>query len=113
LEYLTTHTAILRTALFHLGFRPFFLAGSLFAALAIPLWMTASLGMIAEWQPTGGWFAWHMHEMIFGFVAAIIAGFLLTSVQNWTGIPGLKGTPLVALAAIWLLARVGWLVVAH
>jgi uncharacterized protein involved in response to NO len=97
------------SALFELGFRPFFLAGSLFAALAIPLWVAAWLGLIGDWQPTGGWLAWHMHEMLFGFVAAIIAGFLLTAVQNWTGVPGLSGTPLVALAVIWLLARMAWL----
>ncbi|WP_022963833.1 NnrS family protein [Halopseudomonas pelagia] len=98
-----------RSALFELGFRPFFLAGSLFAAVLIPLWVAAWLGQVGDWQPTGGWFAWHMHEMLFGFVAAIIAGFLLTAVQNWTGVPGLSGTPLVALAAVWLLARLAWL----
>lgn len=98
-----------RSALFELGFRPFFLAASVLAALAIPLWVAAWLGMTGDWQPVGGWFAWHMHEMLFGFVAAIIAGFLLTAVQNWTGVPGLSGTPLIALAAVWLLARLAWL----
>ncbi|GGC98091.1 NnrS family protein [Halopseudomonas salina] len=98
-----------RSALFDLGFRPFFLAGSVLAALAIPLWVAAWLGMTGDWQPTGGWFAWHMHEMLFGFIAAITAGFLLTAVQNWTGVPGLSGKPLIVLAAVWLLARLAWL----
>lgn len=97
------------SALFELGFRPFFLAGGLFAALAIPLWVTAWLGGTGAWQPTGGWLAWHLHEMLFGFVMAIVAGFLLTAVQNWTGIPGLSGRPLMALAMLWLLARMAWL----
>ncbi|MEH6669208.1 NnrS family protein [Halopseudomonas sp.] len=98
-----------RSALFELGFRPFFLAGAIFATLAIPLWIAAWLGLAGSWQPVGGWLAWHMHEMLFGFVAAIVAGFLLTAVQNWTGVPGLKGRPLIALAAVWLLARLAWL----
>lgn len=98
-----------QAALFALGFRPFFLAGSLLAALLIPLWVAAWLGLFGAWQPTGGWLAWHMHEMLFGFVAAIIAGFLLTAVQNWTGVPGLTGAPLAALVAVWLLARLAWL----
>ncbi|WP_373186753.1 NnrS family protein [Halopseudomonas sp.] len=98
-----------RSALFELGFRPFFLAGAVFAALVIPLWVAAWLGLTGEWQPAGGWLAWHMHEMLFGFIAAVIAGFLLTAVQNWTGVPGLSGSPLVALAAIWLFARLAWL----
>src|SRR5690625_6861447 len=48
---------------------------------------------------------WHQHEMLFGFVAAIIVGFLLTAVQNWTGIPSLSGPSLWALAGLWILAR--------
>lgn len=95
-------------ALFRLGFRPFFLAGALFAMLAIPLWIAAFTGHLA-WQPAGGWIAWHRHEMLFGFAGAIIAGFLLTAVQNWTGLPGLRGRPLMGLAALWLAARLAWL----
>lgn len=98
-----------QSALFQLGFRPFFLAGALFATLMIPVWVAAWLGLSGNWQPTGGWLAWHMHEMLFGFIAAIIAGFLLTAVQNWTGVPGLSGAPLAALAGVWLLARLAWL----
>lgn len=92
-----------------LGFRPFFLGGSVFALLALPLWLLAINGLTSDWQPAGGWLAWHRHEMFFGFGAAIIAGFLLTAAQTWTGRPGISGTPLAALAALWLAGRLAWL----
>jgi len=95
---------------FRLGFRPFFLLGSLLAVLAIPLWIMGLSGWFADWQPTGGWLAWHRHELLFGFATAIIAGFLLTAVQAWTGVPGLSGKPLMVLTALWVGARVAWLV---
>ncbi|MEK1906289.1 MAG: NnrS family protein [Pseudomonas sp.] len=95
--------------LWRLGFRPFFLAGSAFAVLAIALWAVLLNGGLAAWQPTGGSLAWHRHEMPFGFGAAIIAGFLLTAVQNWTGRPGLSGQPLALLFLLWLGARLTWL----
>lgn len=82
---------------FRLGFRPFFLLGSVLAMLAVPLWVIALNGWIADWQPAVGWLAWHRHELLFGFAAAIIAGFLLTAVQAWTGVPGLSGRPLMLL----------------
>lgn len=94
--------------LFALGFRPLFLAGSLFAAVAIPLWIAAFLGHI-EFNPAGGWLAWHRHEMIFGFGMAIVAGFLLTAIQAWTGVPALSGKPVLGLAALWLGGRLLWL----
>ncbi|PMV18005.1 short-chain dehydrogenase [Pseudomonas sp. FW305-3-2-15-C-TSA2] len=97
------------TPLFRLAFRPFLLGACLLAALAVPLWLLALGGMTGSWQPAGGWLAWHRHELLFGFGLAIIAGFLLTAVQTWTGRPGLSGAPLGALAALWLAARVGWL----
>jgi uncharacterized protein involved in response to NO len=95
--------------LWRLGFRPFFLAGSAFALLAIGLWIAHLLGYLPAWQPAGGSLAWHRHEMPFGFGVAIVAGFLLTAVQNWTGRPGLSGRPLAALFGLWLLARLAWL----
>ncbi|MDF3936638.1 NnrS family protein [Pseudomonas citronellolis] len=95
--------------LWRLGFRPFFLGGALFAALAIVLWLAALLGWLPAWQPLGGWLGWHRHEMLFGFALAIIAGFLLTAVQNWTGRPGVSGAPLRNLALLWLAARLAWL----
>ncbi|MEK0363290.1 NnrS family protein [Pseudomonas sp. CBC3] len=95
--------------LWRLAFRPFFLAGSLFAMLAIPLWVAAWTGFWPGFQPTGGWLSWHRHEMLFGFAMAVVAGFLLTAGQTWTGQPGVSGSKLMALAAVWLLARLGWL----
>jgi uncharacterized protein involved in response to NO len=92
-----------------LAFRPFFLGGSLFALIAIPLWIAAWTGLWPGFQPTGGWLAWHRHEMLFGFAMAIVAGFLLTAGQTWTGQPGVSGNRLMALAAVWLMARLGWL----
>ncbi|MBC9250651.1 short-chain dehydrogenase [Pseudomonas alcaligenes] len=94
--------------LWRLGFRPFFLAGSAFAVLAIAAWGALLAGWL-QWQPVGGSLVWHRHEMPFGFGAAIIAGFLLTAVQNWTNHPGLRGRPLMLLFGVWLAARLAWL----
>ncbi|WP_417791508.1 NnrS family protein [Stutzerimonas xanthomarina] len=95
--------------MWRLAFRPFFLGGSLFAMLAIPLWIAAWTGLWPGFQPTGGWLSWHRHEMLFGFAMAIVAGFLLTAGQTWTGQPGVSGNKLITLAVVWLLARLGWL----
>ena len=95
--------------LLRLAFRPLFLLGSVLALLAIPFWVHAWLGAAGSWQPVGGWLAWHRHELVFGFAGAIIAGFLLTAVQTWTGRPSLSGKPLAVLVAIWLGARLSWL----
>lgn len=91
--------------LLRLGFRPFFLAGTLFSVIAILLWLMLYQGAI-NLQPFGGGYWWHIHEMVFGFGAAIIAGFLLTAVQNWTGLPGVKGRVLASLFILWLTGRV-------
>lgn len=95
--------------MFGLAFRPFFLGAASFAMLAVALWAAAYLGWLGGFAPRGGWFAWHLHEMPFGFAVAVVAGFLLTAVRNWTDSPGLSGPPLVALFALWLAARIGWL----
>ena len=95
--------------IWRLAFRPFFLAGAVYALFAVPLWILAWSGSLGDWQPAGGWLAWHRHEMVFAFATAIIAGFLLTAVQTWTGRPSLYGRPLVVLAVIWLAARLAWL----
>ncbi|MGE4404911.1 NnrS family protein [Pseudomonas sp.] len=92
-----------------LAFRPFFLAGSVYALLAVPLWVAAWTGLWPGLQPTGGWLAWHRHEMLFGFAMAIVAGFLLTAVQTWTGQVAPSGHRLMGLALVWLAARLGWL----
>jgi uncharacterized protein involved in response to NO len=95
--------------LFSLGFRPFFLAGAAFAALAVAIWALWLYGRLPGAQPVGGMLAWHRHEMPFGFASAIIGGFLLTAVPNWTGRPGLNGWPLIALVLVWLIARLAWM----
>lgn len=95
-----------------LGFRPFFLLGALFAAVMIALWVPWFLGLIAvpsAFPPA----AWHAHELLFGFMPAIIAGFLLTAVPNWTGRPPVAGWPLAALVALWLAGRIGIAVSTH
>lgn len=91
-------------ALFSYGFRPFFLAATLFGLCVIPLWWlvwrgTASLD--SPFAPTD----WHVHEMIFGYGAAVVAGFLFTAVPNWTGRLPARGWPLVVLLAIWIAGR--------
>jgi uncharacterized protein involved in response to NO len=93
------------TPLFRLGFRPFFLGGALFSVIAIILWLLMLKGKLPM-QPLGGGYWWHIHEMIFGFASAIVAGFLLTAVQNWTGTRGIYGNKLIALFTVWLLGRV-------
>jgi uncharacterized protein involved in response to NO len=92
-------------ALFSYGFRPFFLGGAVWAALALVLWLPQYFGELT--LPTA--FApldWHIHEMIFGYMAAIVAGFLLTAIPNWTGRLPINGYPLAGLAALWLAGRI-------
>ena len=96
-----------RPAAFNLwgyGFRPFFLLGSAAATALIALWLV-SLAYIRNLSPGLSGPLWHAHEMYFGFTTAIIAGFLLTAVPNWTGIPTPRGRPLAALTLIWFLGR--------
>lgn len=90
--------------LFRLGFRPLFLAGSLFTVISMLLWgmlLSGKITLPSQLPST----QWHAHEMLFGFSGAIILGFLLTAVQNWTGYPGLKGKKLALLFSLWLAAR--------
>ncbi len=93
-------------AILNLGFRPFFAAAALFSVFTVLAWA----GMyLAGWDlqslalPPS---TWHAHEMIFGYAQAVIAGFLLTAVGNWTGKQMLHGYPLLALLLLWLAARV-------
>lgn len=95
-------------ALLRLGFRPFFLFGSLFSIIALSLW-GLTLNNIVSLEFYGGANWWHMHEMVFGFVCAIIVGFLLTAVQTWTGQRGLHGNSLLALILVWLTGRIALL----
>jgi len=95
-------------ALFELGFRPFFSAAAIFAIVATGLWM-AMFVFSLPLAPRGlGVTLWHGHEMVFGYAMAVIAGFLLTAVGNWTGVPGLRGAALLGLLAAWGMARVAF-----
>ncbi|WP_028781033.1 NnrS family protein [Shewanella sp. 38A_GOM-205m] len=91
-------------ALFRLGFRPFFLGASLFGLLSLLLWGALLSGQ-APLTPHANPLWWHGHEMLFGFTGAVVAGFLLTAVQNWTGVPGIRGWPLLLLWCLWLAPR--------
>ena len=91
---------------FSLGFRAFFFLAGLFAAAAIILWGGFFAGHLQLPQSTLPPNYWHAHEMVYGYSLAVVAGFLLTAVRNWTGIETLSGAPLMILAALWLLARV-------
>ncbi len=95
-------------SLFRLGFRPFFLSGAIFSIVAITIWILILKGTL-NFTPLGGGYWWHIHEMIFGFGCAIVAGFLLTAVQNWTSVRGAQGNVLIALLGLWLLGRISLL----
>lgn len=94
-------------AVLSFGFRPFFLLGALSAVLLIPVWLSmfAHGGVAGYLHPA----MWHIHEMIYGYLAAVIAGFLLTAIPNWTGRMPYVGLPLLSLVAIWLLGRIAML----
>jgi uncharacterized protein involved in response to NO len=90
-----------------LGFRPFFLLAGVVVVLFVPLWLwlLPTAGNPSLYYPDG--LNWHRHEMLFGFAAAVIAGFLLTAVHNWTNLPTPTGWPLLGLVILWLAGR--WL----
>ncbi|KRR27824.1 short-chain dehydrogenase [Bradyrhizobium lablabi] len=91
-------------ALFSYGFRPFFLFGAIYAGATVPLWLAVFAGHVSlpsALAPRD----WHVHEMLFGYVGAVIAGFLLTAVPNWTGRLPIQGVPLAILFATWLAGR--------
>jgi uncharacterized protein involved in response to NO len=93
-----------RFALFDLGFRPFYLLASVFAALSIPLWALQFSGLLRHPYLAGP--LWHAHEMVFGFTLAVIVGFLLTAGRNWSNQPTPTGGRLAALAALWVAGRI-------
>ncbi len=91
-------------ALLSYGFRPFFLFSGLWAAFAMVLWVLLLIGrepVAVAFSPTD----WHAHAFIFGYVSAVIAGFLLTAVPNWTGRLPIVGWPLARMAGLWVLGR--------
>ena len=92
---------------FAYGFRPFFLLAGLFAAVSIAAWLWVyGAGAIPDARMPPQF--WHSHEMLFGFIAAAMAGFLLTAVPSWTGGRGFSGPPLVLLTALWLAGRIAF-----
>jgi uncharacterized protein involved in response to NO len=94
------------------GFRPFFLGAGVWAALAMALWvpmLAGHLSLPTAFDPV----SWHAHEFLFGYLSAVIAGFLLTAVPNWTGRLPIVGWPLAGLFALWLIGRVAVLVSQH
>jgi len=90
----------------NLGFRPFFLGAALFAIVSIALWMPVYFSYIFLPLRNLSSFQWHSHEMIYGYGMAVIAGFLLTAIMNWTGVQTISGRPLLGLFLCWLTARV-------
>jgi uncharacterized protein involved in response to NO len=98
-----------RFALFELGFRPFFSMAGIFAVFGMLVWMLIYLFSVS-WPLAGlDPVTWHAHEMIYGYAMAVVAGFLLTAVSNWTGIRTWHGVPLAVLLACWFVARAAWM----
>jgi uncharacterized protein involved in response to NO len=98
------------------GYRPFFLLGSIWAGVEVLAWLPMFYGELAlatAFSPRD----WHVHELLFGYVPAVVAGFLLTAIPNWTGRLPLQGAPLAVLVLVWLAGRyavtlsanIGWL----
>jgi uncharacterized protein involved in response to NO len=88
------------------GFRPFFLLGSNYAGLAVLIWLPVFYGELSlhsAFAPRD----WHVHEMLYGYLPAVITGFLFTAIPNWTGRLPIQGKPLLALVLVWAAGRVG------
>ena len=106
-------------AIFNLGFRAFFAGASVFACISIASWLViyANMNNVFSSDAVFSFFGftmlspyqWHAHEMIYGYSVAVIAGFLLTAVKNWTGLQTLHGYPLCGLFSLWVSARIAWL----
>ncbi|WKD48872.1 NnrS family protein [Microbulbifer spongiae] len=93
--------------IWRMPFRPFFWGAALWSMIALLVWQL----QLSGWQLPAlrGGVVWHSHEMLFGFAAAVVVGFLATAMQTWTGIPSPKGPQLMSLVGLWLLARLGYL----
>ena len=103
------HPAASMPAVLSHGFRPFFLSAGLWSAASLALWigmLGAGIELPSRFDPL----AWHVHEMLFGFVMAAIAGFLLTAIPNWTHRLPVSGVPLALLYGCWALGRAACLV---
>jgi uncharacterized protein involved in response to NO len=101
------------------GFRPFFLLGAIYAGLAVLAWLPMFNGELELWTAFGP-IDWHVHELLYGYLPAVVTGFLLTAIPNWTGRLPIQGMPLLTLVAVWVAGRVavtvsaeiGWLLAA-
>ena len=101
------------------GFRPFFLFGAIYAGLAVLAWLPIFNGELVLWSAFSA-VDWHVHEMLYGYLPAVVTGFLLTAIPNWTGRLPIQGMPLLVLVSVWLAGRVcvtfsaetGWLLAA-
>ena len=101
------------------GFRPFFLLGAVYAGLAVLVWLPIFHGVL-ELRTAFDAIDWHVHEMLYGYLPAVVTGFLLTAIPNWTGRLPIQGRPLLVLVLLWLAGRVavtisadiGWLMAA-
>lgn len=91
-------------ALWRLGFRPFYLLAAIFSVLSVGLWTLQFTGLLPLAYLNGP--MWHAHEMLFGYTLAVITGFLFTAVRTWSGRPTPSGATLMAIAALWVVARV-------
>ncbi len=99
------HAKSVGIAVLALGFRPFFLLAGISAVLLVAVWPAVWGGALAA-SPYYGTIGWHSHEMLFGYTVAVVAGFLLTAVRNWTGLRTPDGPALLGLALLWVVPRV-------
>lgn len=110
LNEIQRHKNAPKFALFNLGFRPFFLLSAIFSIVSISAWIQLYMAGKPVNMPNISGAQWHAHEMLYGYTFAVIAGFLLTAVKNWTGVQTLHGKSLMALVGAWVLARILMLV---
>src|SRR5687768_9205975 len=100
------------------GFRPFFMAGSIYTFVSILIWTGVYSGHLTPPDIFADTIIWHAHEMLYGFVMAIVAGFLLTAVANWTGSAPVRQIQLMILTCLWIAGRLvmniqglpGWII---
>ena len=98
----------MESIIFQNSFRPFFIAAGIWATLIVPFWLLNYFGILIA-TDNFNILLWHQHEMLFGFVAAAITGFILTAIPNWTGRLPIKNKPLAFLVLLWILGRIGFL----